>query len=77
MYQRQSEAELGLDPADDEACLVANANASLVGEGSRADPRCELGRVPAKGTSDLRLDAERAFQGRAGGDEARLGRGEE
>jgi hypothetical protein len=77
VYQRQSEAELGLDTADDEACSLGNADSSLGREGSCSDPRCELGRMPAKGTSDLRFDAERAFQCRARSDESRIGRGEE
>jgi hypothetical protein len=77
VYQRQSEAELGPYPADDEACLFGDADASLGREGSRSDPGGELGPVPAKGTSDLRLDPERALQRRARSGEPRLGRGEE
>ena len=68
---------MGSDPADDEAWLFGNADASLGREGSRSDPRCELGPVPAKGTPDLRLDPERALLGRARSDESRLWRDEE
>jgi hypothetical protein len=66
-----------LDPADDEAWLFGNADASLGGESSRSNPRGELGPVPAKGTTDLRLDAQRAFPCRASSDESRLRGGEE
>ena len=61
MNQRQSEADLGLQPADDEARLSGNTDASLGREGSRSDPRCELDLVPAKGATDLHLDSDGAF----------------
>jgi hypothetical protein len=77
VYERQREPELRPDPADDEASLLGDADASFGREGSRSDPGCELGPVPAKGTADLCFDAERALRGRARGDESRVGGDEE